>query len=187
MSFRLSSAINVRSKPISSLRRASLLTKSQLAAMFSSLTLRSQPPKTGSQYPYLIDVVVVQLAVAAIGDVVHASDVYLRRLHDQLHLFHELRRRCVALHSQMVLGSVYRACGTHQFVARSRLADISRAQIKALAAEKYLDGVEILAAHNFNARDVTVQSWDELLHQSGVVNAEIQLSELHRLRQICFS
>src|SRR5882762_3615292 len=54
MSFKLSSAISVRSKPISSLRRASLLTYSQLAAMFSSLTLRNQPPKTGSQYPYLI-------------------------------------------------------------------------------------------------------------------------------------
>src|SRR5215813_5894506 len=51
MSLRLSSAISVRSKPISSLRRARRLTYGQLASMPSSSTLRSQPPNTGSQYP----------------------------------------------------------------------------------------------------------------------------------------
>jgi hypothetical protein len=49
MSFKLSSAMRVRSKPISSLRRASRLTYSQLASIPSSGTFLSQPPKTGIQ------------------------------------------------------------------------------------------------------------------------------------------
>jgi len=49
MSFMFSSAISDRSYPICSLRRASLLVYSQLACMFSSSTLRSQPPNTGIQ------------------------------------------------------------------------------------------------------------------------------------------
>src|SRR2546430_6276181 len=49
MSFRLSSAMRVTSKPIASLRRARRRTYSQLASMPSSGTLRSQPPNTGSR------------------------------------------------------------------------------------------------------------------------------------------
>src|SRR6266481_5489810 len=49
MSFRLSSAISVKSKPIFSLCCASFFTYAQLVPMFSFSTLRSHPPKTGSQ------------------------------------------------------------------------------------------------------------------------------------------
>src|SRR6266436_3867891 len=49
ISLRLSSAISVRSKPIFSLRCASFFTYAQLTSMFSFSTLRSHPPKTGSQ------------------------------------------------------------------------------------------------------------------------------------------
>src|SRR5258708_39333482 len=54
ISFRYNSAMRASSKPISSLRIASFLTYSQVVGMFSSSTLRSQPPKTGIQYPYRI-------------------------------------------------------------------------------------------------------------------------------------
>src|SRR6266566_3453454 len=49
MSLRLSSAISVRSNPICSLRWASRFTYAQLTSIFSCSTLRSHPPKTGSQ------------------------------------------------------------------------------------------------------------------------------------------
>ena len=50
MSLRFSSATSVRSNPSASLRRASRLAYSHVADIpSSSSTLRSQPPKTGSQ------------------------------------------------------------------------------------------------------------------------------------------
>jgi hypothetical protein len=49
MSLRKSSAIRVRSNPISSLRCARRRVYAQLASMRSSSTLRSQPPNTGIQ------------------------------------------------------------------------------------------------------------------------------------------
>jgi hypothetical protein len=49
MSFKNSSAISVRSKPSSSLRRASRRASAQLVSIPSSATLRSQPPNTGNQ------------------------------------------------------------------------------------------------------------------------------------------
>src|SRR4029077_3604888 len=51
MSLRFSSAISVRSNPISSLRRARRLAYFHVASICSSSTFRNQPPKTGSQYP----------------------------------------------------------------------------------------------------------------------------------------
>src|SRR5258707_10845596 len=54
ISFRLSSASNVTSNPICSLRCARRFTYAHVACMFSSATLRSHPPNTGSQYPYLM-------------------------------------------------------------------------------------------------------------------------------------
>src|SRR6266542_6838113 len=51
MSFRLSSAMSVSSKPNRSLSTARSLMYGQSVLMPSSRTLRSQPPKTGIQYP----------------------------------------------------------------------------------------------------------------------------------------
>ncbi len=49
MSLRLSSAMSDRSKPAASLSTARALTYDQSAAIPSSSTLRSQPPKMGIQ------------------------------------------------------------------------------------------------------------------------------------------
>src|ERR1043165_4059047 len=61
MSFRFSSAISVRSKPARSLARASRRTYDHSAAIRSSSTLRSHPPKTGNQYPKRISAVLLRL------------------------------------------------------------------------------------------------------------------------------
>src|SRR5438445_4532304 len=51
MSFRLSSAMSVRSQPVCSARRARSRWYANVAGMRSSSTLRSQPPNTGIQKP----------------------------------------------------------------------------------------------------------------------------------------
>ena len=97
-------------------------------------------------------------------------------MHDALYVLNHLCRWCVAFHTQSRFGSFDRAGCEIQFHAARGLANIGRAKIEGFSSDVHVDAIQIFAADNFNARDVSASRWNELLHERGIVESERKLS-----------
>jgi hypothetical protein len=89
----------------------------------------------------------------------------------------DIDRRLVGVDTKAGLGCFDRAGGIEGDAATG-LADVGRAQVEGLAGQMHANRIQIPAADALDADDVAAARGNELLHQSDVVEAEIEAPAL---------
>src|SRR6185437_13002402 len=128
----------------------------------------------GNEVGQRIDVVKIELAIAIVSDVFNTAHFNVCGGHNSLHRVNDVVRGRVALYAQAGLRRVNGAGGALEFLAAGGLADVGGAEVKRFSRDVDFNAVEILAADNLYANDVAVASRDEFLHQSCVIEAEVE-------------
>src|SRR5262249_12132002 len=134
----------------------------------------------GNKVRKRVDVVIEQTASSVINDVFHATDFDAGELHDAFDRGDNLARWLVGFDGESVLRRVDGAAGpTLEFLARSALADVARAEIVGFARSANADGVEIPSAEDFYSGDNAVARRETLLRECGLIHpkAEAILSD----------
>ena len=112
--------------------------------------------------------------MAAVGDVFDTADLDAGVLHDGFDVADRVRRGCVGFDGDAGFWGVDGAGAAVQVDAGGGSADVGGAEVEGLAGDVDLDGVEEFAVENFDADDMGVFGRDELLDESGGVQAELE-------------
>src|SRR6266536_814823 len=180
MSFRLSSAMSVSSKPNRSLSTARSLMYGQSIVMPSSRTLRSQPPKTGIQYPKRISPrpsLPLRRAIARRTVRPHAAPAAVPSREGQVPADDRMieartqsEQAGLAETGAAHAGTLADTALTGTLAAHAAGARISRAQLESASLGVRGDRVHVLAAHNLNPGDERPHGLHILLEQRDPVD-----------------
>src|SRR5262249_22787285 len=130
--------------------------------------------------------IVVELSSGTVvGDVLDSADLNSRNVHDSLNVVYYAARRLIAFDFESSLGCVDRACPPGKLFSLGVLADITRAEIKAVVARQVdANRVEVLPTEHFHARDDVVARRESFLNQPNRIDAKVQTVFFDRLPQL---